>query len=59
MENQERELHYWISKMILTELLQSELLSNAEYRQILRKIRRTYKPLIGGLDGEPFRKENH
>ena len=59
MENNERDLFYWISKMMLTELLQAGLLSEAEYRQLRKKLQRQYKPLIGGLDGETLKKEDH
>ena len=52
MDNNEKELYYWISKTLLTDLLENRLISEAEYHQLCRKLKKKYKPMIGGLDGE-------
>ena len=52
MDEQEREIAYWLGKLLLLNLQENGLLSAAEANQIRKRLMRKYKPVIGSLDGE-------
>ncbi len=59
MNEQEREIAYWLGKLILMNLQENNLLSTAEANQIRKRLIRKYKPVIGSLDGDEIEKRNN
>ena len=59
MDEQEREIAYWLSKLLVMNLQENKLISVAEMKQIQKKILSKYKPIIGSLDGDEIGKRNN
>lgn len=59
MDEQEREIAYWLGKLLLLNLQENGLLSAAEANQIRKRLMRKYKPVIGSLDGDEIEKRNN
>ena len=59
MDEKEREIAYWLSKLLLMNLQENAFISVAEMKQIQKKILSKYKPIIGSLDGDEIEKRNN
>ena len=59
MNEQEREIAYWLGKLLLLNLQENGLLSAAEANQVRKRLIHKYKPVIGSLDGDEIEKRNN
>ena len=59
MTEQEREIAYWLGKLLLMNLQESGLMSAAEANLMRKRLISKYKPVIGSLDGDGIEKRNN